>query len=569
MNKKLLLSFLLVSFIQIANAVVPASVDRSTVEQGQSFTLNIDISKASGEPNLSALQQNFEILSTGSSSQTNIVNGSISSQKTYSISLIPKTTGQIQIPAIKVGNDATAPIAINVTAGGTTTPSSSSASPNAGFATSKSDKIHVNASIAKQNTYAGIPVTFTVKIYFSIPIANVSMPNINIDNAKIEPSGKATQYQANENGNTYQVIEQKFIITPSKSGDIHIPPVTVNGTAADDQANSFFPLQQQKPFVRTSKAVTLHVKPTPAGISPSDWLPAKKLNVNENWSNTGTELKVGQPLTRTISIQALGIPASSIPELTFASPKGVNAYPDKTASTDTPNNDDNLATKTFKIAYVPTQAGKVEFPEVTVKWWDTASDSLKTSVIPAKSFTVISDGSTSVTTDDNSSPAKSSQVSNTTITSTQNNLWFYIALASGILWLITIVVGIILFRRKSNNPIVTQDKPKAVSKVQKSDSEKKALANVIKACRDQDLKTLNQSLIDWASLHWKKSIYTVSDINGLVTSKELSQLIEQLNLALYRGTQFTEFAALQHEVEKVSQVKVTHVDEDLKEFYPK
>ena len=566
MNKKILLSFLLVSFIQIASAVVPASVDRSTVEQGQSFTLNIDISKASGEPNLSALQQNFEILSTGSSSQTNIVNGSISSQKTYSIMLMPKTSGQIQIPAIRVGNDVTTPITIDVTAGATS-PSTSTATPNTGSAASKVDKIHINASIAKQSTYAGIPVPFTVKVYFSIPIANVSMQNINIDNAKIEPSGKATQYQANENGNTYQVIEQKFLITPSKPGDIHIPPVTVNGTAMDDQTNSFLPMQQQKPFVRTSKAVTLHVKSTPAGINPSDWLPAKKLEVNENWSNTGTELKVGQPLTRTISIQALGIPASSIPELTFTNPKGVNAYPDKTTSSDTPNNDDNLATKTFKIAYVPTQVGKIEFPEVTVKWWDTTSDSLKTSTMPAKLYTVISDGSTSLT--DSSAPIKGSQTVNATLTPTQNNLWFYIALASGVLWLVTIVIGMILFRKKPKSPTVTQEKPKAVSKVQKLDNKKKALANVVKACRTQNLTTLNQSLIDWAALHWKRNIYTVSDIKGLATSQELSRLIEQLNLALYRGADFTEFAALQHEVEVVGQVKVAHADDDLKEFYPK
>ncbi|HLX53652.1 MAG TPA: BatD family protein, partial [Aquella sp.] len=383
MNKKILLSFwLFINFILVNNAiaVVSATVDRSTLGLGQSLTLTIDAGKSNSEPDLSSLNNNFDVLGTSTSSQTSIINGSVSSQKNYVISLSPKNTGKQNIPAIKVGNDTTAPISINVT--------KQSISEQA----VQKSQIFIDAKALSKPSYIGVPFIYSMKLYYSVGLTNVSMSDINITGATIQPLGKSAQYSENLKGVNYQVLEQKFQITPNQSGNITIPPIKIKGATMDnDIENSFFSMSRPKPFSIASKATIISIKPIPVGITQDQWFPAKQVTVSENQPNTSTTIKLGQPITRTITVAAIGVPDTSIPNLNLITPPNVNAYPDKTVANTSSNGNDLLATKVFKVAYIPTQAGTITFPETSIKWWDITSGTLKTAVIPAKTYTILNE----------------------------------------------------------------------------------------------------------------------------------------------------------------------------------
>ena len=576
MNKKVL-SFIIASLmmVQAAYAQVEASVDHANLALGQSLTLTIVLPDSGDKPDLNPLNANFEIYGTSSSSQMSIVNGKTSSQSSYQITLMPKNPGKQVIPALKVGNDMTAAIPIEVTQGGVASGKQAAGSRRELFA---------DVSSFKQTTYVGVPVVISLKVYIAVSVANLSLEQFDIPNAKFQQQGKSIQYQDTQGNTNYQVVEQKYLVTPTAAGEIIIPALKIRGVRAgqNQRGGGFFAMMDQQPFVISSKPLTLKVKSTPAGVNPMTWLPANSLNVSESWSQSSHQVKVGEAITRTITINTDGVMASSLPELEFSKPQGVNAYPDKTNSSDVIVGGKLRAHKTFKIAYVPTQAGKIEFPATKVEWWDLKSDTMQHAQIPATSFDVVSDGKTTAsavtanTIDDNKAVASQNTTAKNK-NSAPKSIWFYIALAIGALWLISVLALVIWWRSRKNanqtpQEVVNKSNPAQTAIIEKITTEKEALNAFVAACKNQDVQAMNKALLRFASLHYNRPIYSVSDIKDLNNSNaKLAELIEQFNLALYRDAQFGHFGEFAAEISALTTKKKTvkAKGKSLDEFYPR
>ena len=576
MNKKVL-SFIIASLmmVQAAYAQVEASVDHANLALGQSLTLTIVLPDSGDKPDLNPLNANFEIYGTSSSSQMSIVNGKTSSQSSYQITLMPKNPGKQVIPALKVGNDMTAAIPIEVTQGGVASGKQAAGSRRELFA---------DVSSFKQTTYVGVPVVISLKVYIAVSVANLSLEQFDIPNAKFQQQGKSIQYQDTQGNTNYQVVEQKYLVTPTAAGEITIPALKIRGVRAgqNQRGGGFFAMMDQQPFVISSKPLTLKVKSTPAGVNPMTWLPANSLNVSESWSQSSHQVKVGEAITRTITINTDGVMASSLPELEFSKPQGVNAYPDKTNSSDVIVGGKLRAHKTFKIAYVPTQAGKIEFPATKVEWWDLKSDTMQHAQIPATSFDVVSDGKTTAsavtanTIDDNKAVASQNTTAKNK-NSAPKSIWFYIALAIGALWLISVLALVIWWRSRKNanqtpQEVINKSNPAQTAIIEKITTEKEALNAFVVACKNQDVQAMNKALLRFASLHYNRPIYSVSDIKDLNNSNaKLANLIEQFNLALYRDAQFSHFGEFAAEISALTIKKkvVKAKDKSLDEFYPR
>ncbi len=576
MNKKVL-SFIIASLmmVQAAYAQVEASVDHANLALGQSLTLTIVLPDSGDKPDLNPLNANFEIYGTSSSSQMSIVNGKTSSQSSYQITLMPKNPGKQVIPALKVGNDMTAAIPIEVTQGGVASGKQAAGSRRELFA---------DVSSFKQTTYVGVPVVISLKVYIAVSVANLSLEQFDIPNAKFQQQGKSIQYQDTQGNTNYQVVEQKYLVTPTAAGEITIPALKIRGVRAgqNQRGGGFFAMMDQQPFVISSKPLTLKVKSTPAGVNPMTWLPANSLNVSESWSQSSHQVKVGEAITRTITINTDGVMASSLPELEFSKPQGVNAYPDKTNSSDVIVGGKLRAHKTFKIAYVPTQAGKIEFPATKVEWWDLKSDTMQHAQIPATSFDVVSDGKTTAsavtanTIDDNKAVASQNTTAKNK-NSAPKSIWFYISLAIGALWLISVLALVIWWRSRKNanqtpQEVVNKSNPAQTAIIEKITTEKEALNAFVVACKNQDVQAMNKALLRFASLHYNRPIYSVSDIKDLNNSNaKLANLIEQFNLALYRDAQFSHFGEFAAEISALTIKKkvVKAKDKSLDEFYPR
>lgn len=547
MKKKLLLTSLAL-LISNTWAVVPASVDRNEVTLGQSFTLTINMPSSSDNPNLDVLKNSFDLFGTSSSSQTSIINGKVSSQNTLTVNLVPKNAGKQIIPAIKVGNDTTAPITINVLAGDTKQ-----------LAGVKNNDISLDASTEQKSSYVGVPFLYKVKLYFRVTLNNVNMEPIAINGAQIQPQGKSSQYQAKIGDTNYQVVEQQFLVTPTHAGNISIPAAKISGNTVTNGGDPFMMMGGGKPFMVTSKPLTMTVKDIPKTLSPKEWLPAKQLKVSDSWSINNDQINIGDPLTHTITLEALGVPASAIPELSFNTPNGVNAYPDKSQSSTGQNAGDLVGIKTFKIAYIATKNGELTFPEVKVKWWDITSDSLKVATIPAKTFKVSGDtNSINKSTSSNIIPAHNdNNVVTNNDDSPNNNTWKYLTIVFAFLWALTMLVVLklllILRRKRSIINIETHNDVSSSSDSLTDVTNNYSNPSLKNACQEKNLSAVSHALLVWATKYSNKKLYTVTDIKSIVIDNELQHLIDKLSAAIYNSEDFADFEQLESVIKRLDE----------------
>ncbi len=503
MIKHFIRGIILFLLVNLALSIIPATIDRNNIQVGQTFTLNIDVSNTNGTPEIDTLRNNFDILGTSNNSQMSIINGNMNSQKSIMVTLSPKKPGKQQIPAIN-----------------------------------SNAKVFIDVSLDNSNTYINVPVIYNLKLYFTVSLNNLSMANLDIPDAQIKPLGKNIQYRSSYRGKEYEVIEQKLLITPNKAGSTNIPPARISGLIMDRDPNNLFASLSN--FNVQSKPLTINVLPAP-DKNPQTLL-AKKLHITDSWSVGSESIAIGQPVTRTITIEATGIPYNLIPELKPNTPKGINSYPDKTL-TDTSIIDDKLVgQKTFKIVYIPTSSGIIKFPETKIKWWDINKKVEKTEVLEAKTYNVLADPKKTIASSAPITTPKILKPNKTTIP-----WWIYLGL------IITSIVAILIILIKKK--LIPHKKQHSYRLIKK-------------AVKDKNINALNHALISWASTYINKNIYTISDIKELINNKNIHELIDKLNLSLYKGYPFNEFDLLLKEINTILHESRAKNKEFLKKLYP-
>ncbi|WP_440683135.1 BatD family protein [Cysteiniphilum halobium] len=540
--------------VQSSQASVSASVDRTQLADGESLTLTIKLDDMNEQPDLTPLKKDFDIYGTSTSSQTSVINGKSTSDISYIVTLLPKKTGNITIPALTVGHEQTKPLTITV-----------SKVPKGANAKQKAS-IFLDASLSNDSAYVNTPVLYTLKLYYAEPLSNLSMQPLQLADATVEPFGKNSQYQAQQNGKTYNVIEQQFLITANQSGEINIPQSTIQAAVLQNNSNSFFAMQSAKPILVKSNALTLHIKPIPQNVDISDWLPANSVSLKDSWSSNSNELTVGEPVTRTIVLTATGIQAASLPNLSFPHAKNVNAYPDKVQSKDYVKNNLPAASKVFKIAYIPTQKGIVEFPQIKVHWFNIKSQTMQTAVLPAKTFKilpgkVVTPVQTNVI---NATPA--AQSTKTIIKVVHNPLWIVLAIIFAILWLVTLIVLLIILSRFRSKKVI-QASYQSSKRLEKPDINQ-ALKDVKKACDNKDLTAINNAIIIWGSVVFNQRFYSVMDVAQIIEDTALKHVLTAINRALYADSEFVEYDLLYQALKQYKTKNDNNKQQILHGLYP-
>ena len=80
---------------------VQASVDRTVLAPGESLILQVSVSGGKGEVDTDGIDD-FKVVSRGSRTSVQVVNGQISEEKAYTFTLIPVREGRLTIPPLPV-----------------------------------------------------------------------------------------------------------------------------------------------------------------------------------------------------------------------------------------------------------------------------------------------------------------------------------------------------------------------------------------------------------------------------------------------------------------------------------
>ncbi|HEY0179688.1 MAG TPA: BatD family protein [Dokdonella sp.] len=357
---------------------VRAWLDRDAMQLGETVTLNVETTESgAAQPDFTALKQDFDLLGSQSSQQINIVNGVSTTKTLWAVGLEPKHAGRITIPPLAVGAARTAPIVLNVGA----QPAQSS--------TKAGDDVFLEVGAEPTTPYVQQQVRYTVKLYYAFDLTDGNLNEPQADGLAVQRLGQGQDksYFATAAGRRYHVVERHYALTPEKSGAIEVPPLTFRGTALDvTDPTGFF--SRGRAVNAHSDAVRLDVKPKPPTWSGGAWLPGASLLLKDE-SALPDEVHVGDPITRTVRLQAQGLGYEQLPELDLAAPDGAEVYPDKT---DTRTRDDGewlYGERVRKFAFVPNRAGSLTIPGLTLRWWDTEHDRMETAELPAHAIKVL------------------------------------------------------------------------------------------------------------------------------------------------------------------------------------
>lgn len=576
--KSVSLSILLgVAFIGAAWAqTFNAAVNRTEVPQGETFVLTLELADGSdsGNPDLSVLDKDFIVYSVGNAFSYNYINGVASKSRQWQIALMPKNSGKITVPSIKLGNLETQPITLNVIpASAAATEASARTGGYQAPQQMNRPKFSMTAEIGNPNPYVQQQVDYTLKIYDTGGLQG-DMPQFIEDGSNnwiIRSLGEPTVGSKIVNGRSLREITFRYALFPQKSGVLPTPEVRFNGyyltrsRGMNDPFDDLFGgnlgsigfvdmFATRNPVLLTAKPEKVNVQPIPSDNNGNWWLPAQQVALFAEWEPRQPVFKVGEAVNRTIYLKAVGVAESQLPELNLASVSGLKQYPDKAVASSGIENGQVVAVKKNSNVYIPNRAGKMTIPEIAVDWFNVRTNRMERAVLPAMNIEVLPGAAaeTAPAPQPETRPESPSRVLEDVANETENlversipqglpYLPYIIAAAA---FLLGIVVSWMLFgmRNKSRN----------------ADDIKDFDRYIVRAAKSKDYRALRDGLISWARNRWNDSkITNLKDVAKAVGNKEFAAQLDGLAASLYapEGGEFKTEAFLKA-FEKVRKAKV-------------
>ncbi len=514
-----------------------AQIDRSTLYEGESVSLRISSDAPTPvKPDLSALENDFTITSNSTSSQYSFINGQQSHATRWTILLTPKRKGNIRIPPIHLGSEATPAFTLTV-----------DDFPEE-LAAALAEQLFIDVEVdVNRPIYVQQQIPYTLKFFYTGEIDNGSLDGPEIEDAVIEKLGKDKRYRETRNGTLFNVIERHFVISAEKSGQFTIPPSRFKGHASipypdTDKPDTgtldnrgFINLQPfthrlsriDRPVQAESEAFSLQVKPRP-NQTAKHWLPAEQLQLLDSWASNPPRIKTGEPVTRTVTIQTKGLTGSQLPSLDLPEPQGARIYSEPPKIKSQTDGETVYGSSIQSFTYISSQLGILTVPAVTLEWWDVEKNKMQTASLPKWEINV-----TKGNANPEASPAIKPDRDNQTVDATdpsealvmENGYSRDILVAFFVLMFIT--TGILFFNRQRR----ATANEKIQSSAQKPDINV-LLGNIEKDCLNRAPDQAAKSLLALAQELWRENPpKTLGEI--ALQIQEGKQTILELDRQLY------------------------------------
>lgn len=526
-DKKWIFSFLFLLIFPIAGwaAELIATVDRDKVSIDESLTLTVRYTgTARGEPDFSLLEKQFDVLSRYESTSFRSTNGKFSSATEWTLVLAPLDKGKLLVPSFSFDGAFSDAIEIDVTA------------PQQTPGEDLGD-VFLETVVNKSTAYVQEQILVTYRLYYSVNVDGRIGDDLKVGNAIVTDLNDTT-YQREVDGKLYQITEFNYGVFPQSSGELVIPSLHWTLNIANYRIGRI-----EKRRVRTRETI-VEVKPQPATF-PADatWLPAENIEISESWAREPNSFKVGEPITRTITLKATGLMSSQLPAFTNddSDTGTVKFYPDQPVKNDIKGTYNVVSERIETAAVVVNQGGEVTIPGVTVPWWDLQSNTLKYAKTPPT--TVFVAGGDPSSSESGSDLPEFAPPSDNVIPSTQTGqsgvsttLWQLATVLFAALWLAFMFMW---WRERGG----VRSSGESLTISGRHTPEKKVLNQLRIACNGNALVDIRKKLLEWAQLHWSnKEITTLDDIAERIDDGELQQDIRALDSALYSTSNENNFS---------------------------
>ena len=382
-----------------------AVLDRDTITLGESAVLSLKFEDGgpNTQPTLPSIP-GLQITYMGPSSQFSFINGRTTSSVTHNFNITARKAGDYVIPALiaDVGGQKldTPPLRLKVLQPGAPPPEAINSGEELAF---------MKLVLPRNEIYLGETITVGLDLYFRDNIQGISgfrLTSLPADGVTVGKMGQGQEQRVQIRGTTYRKIPLAVALTPIKTGQTEIGPVTASVViqiasqnrrrdpffeqfGIRDPFGDFNSEQRRIQLVAAPEAVQL--LPLPTNGVPANFNGAVGSYVM-TVSAGPTNVTAGDPVTVKVQIAGRGaFDAVNLPEQ--PSWDGFKIYP-PTSKTDTTDQFGLYGTKTFEEIVVPQSADVHELPAFAFSYFDPETKTYKTLTQPAVPLLVRPGGTT-------------------------------------------------------------------------------------------------------------------------------------------------------------------------------
>jgi hypothetical protein len=356
------------------------SLDRDTIGIAEQAYLQVKVTgtiQNIPDPHLPSLPM-FQLYQQGRSMSFQSVNGVMSSSVTHRFALVPSKAGTFPIDDISVvyNNKRYRGNRVELTVVDRSTAAPEEVELQARDNTGQSKDYFLEAVVDNGTPYVNEQITFTLKFY--IAVQHIGQPELTEPATTgfwTEVLGTESPYYQTINGRRYKVIERKYALYPTQTGELTIGRALIRVTVASRQSRSRDPFDAFGGFFGRGETVSVSSKPLKVNVQPlpNAGRPADFSGTIGRYSITATadktEVEVNQPVTVKIEIRGVGnikaIAEPTIPDLPdfriyqASVDESINRVKDKLGGT-----------RTFEEVFIPRRPGLLEIPSIEYTCFD-------------------------------------------------------------------------------------------------------------------------------------------------------------------------------------------------------
>ncbi len=490
------------------DAMLRASVDRTTVRENESFTYVLAVEgQVRVEPDLSLLTSNFEVLQRSRNTSIQMAGGRTMQVTEWRFQLMPRGEGSFTLPPVELAGSLSNPVDVEIL------PALSSDAPG---------DIFLEVEISPETAYVQSQAIYTQRLFRAVSTGRSSLtpPDVTGGETIIVPLGEDREYQTVLEDRTFIVLERRYAVFPQVAGEFTIQPMVFEAVVIT--ASGFSSLQRFR-----SEPVGLTVLPAvapPPELAGAAWLPARQLAIEQRWSGDPEEFTAGIPQTRTLRVEADGLLETQLPDLNVFETDALQQYADQPEMVREGGVDTTRAVRTERFAVIAQTAGPLTIPAVEMPWFNVGTQEWEVTRIPPREVTVLPSremGAEAALALPEIVPPAAETTSGGVL-----RLWQGISAALAAAWVLTLLLWWQVGRTKR----VTVRPARAEEPRRTTD--RRLLRELRAACAVSDARRARDLLLRWGSVRLETAPQTLGNLAAAVP-KDLAAAILALERSLY------------------------------------
>ncbi|PJK07735.1 hypothetical protein CO610_08870 [Lysobacteraceae bacterium NML95-0200] len=346
-------------------AQVHTRLSQSSIAAGDSVTLNIEVEDARATPELAPLEADFVVLRMDSGRQVEIRNGRIYARQRFAVEMRPRRSGQIDIPALKVGSQYSQPLTLQV----------ADVAPVADVQpqVQAGQAVFLETDISDGAPYVQQAVSVTLRLHYAVNLFSGELQQPQPANASLVPFGNDSRSRRVIDGQEYRVLERHYLLIPERSGELVLPAAWFRGEGERIGAAGWFG-QGRVQVQASAPAQQLEVRPIPANAA-APWLPARKLSLRV--LDAAQQAQVGQGVELKLALHADGATASQLPPLELEPHPQLQVFAEPVEASEGIHQGRIESRISRKFTLLPLAEGELLVQVKPINWWDVSTQSVQ------------------------------------------------------------------------------------------------------------------------------------------------------------------------------------------------